>query len=174
MMRCFRQGFTGMLLLLAGNTTTYAVTPVVDEHILDDLFEQPRVGATELNNIRGGFSLFDSGTELQISIGIEHALFVDGILQVSTKLEIPSLGAAAIGAEGLQGLTIVQNGPGNRFLTSSLNDLPTSVMTLMQNSLNNQTISNFNIVNATITSRELLRDMAITSSLQDMLASSIR
>ncbi|MBI3772878.1 MAG: hypothetical protein HY272_09290 [Gammaproteobacteria bacterium] len=163
-----------MLLLLAGSTTIHAGTSVVDEHIVSDLFDQPRVDATELNSIRGGFSLFDRDTELQISIGIEHAAFVDGILHVSTKFEIPSLGSTAIGADELQGLTIVQSGPNNHFLASSLNDLPASVMTLVQNSLDNKTISNLNIINATVTSREWLRDMAVTSSLQDMLAASVR
>lgn len=174
MTRCFRQGFTRMLLLLVGSTTTYAGMPVVDEHIIHDLFDQPRVDVTELNNIRGGFSLFDRDTELKISVGIEHAVFVDGILQVSTKFEIPLFGSTAIGADELQGLTIVQSGPNNHFLVSSLNDLPGSVMTLVQNSLDNKTISNVNIINATVTSREWLRDMAVTSSLQDMLAGSVR
>lgn len=173
-MRCFRKGFSGMLLLLVGSTTTYAETPVVDGHIVNDLFEQPRVDATELNSIRGGFSLFDRDTALQISVGIEHAVFVDGILQVSTKFEIPLFGSTAIGADELQGLTIVQSGPNNHFLASSLKDLPASVMTLLQNSLDNKTISNLNIINATVTSREWLRDMAVISSLQDRLAASVR
>jgi hypothetical protein len=164
-----RKVLTGALLYTACAAAVDAAPPVADEF---SGYATASLG--ELDRVRGGFSLASGNGELQISIGIERAVFVDGVLKVSTKLDIPSLGSQIAGATNLAAMNIVQNGAGNAFIPASLSNLPSNVMTLVQNTLDNQTISNLNIINATVTSRDLLRSMAINSSVQEMLAGSIR
>lgn len=169
MTRSIIKAYAGALLFMACVMTAYAASPVSD-----DFSGYATASSSELDRVRGGFSLASGDGELQISIGIERAVFVDGILKVSTKFDIASLGSQIADGSNLAALNIVQNGAGNIFIPASLTDLPSNVMTLVQNTLDNQTISNFNIINATVTSRDLLRSMAITSSVQEMLAGSIR
>lgn len=159
-------GLSGIFLLV-GTMTAFAETP-------DTLFNQPIVPAEKLDEMRGGFSLFENGNELEISIGIERALFINGNLQVSTKFDVPLSGVPGIEEKSHRALNVVQNGSRNYALGFKAGDLPSGIMTLVQNSLDNQTISNLNIINATVTSRDWLRNLAISSSLQDMLAGSIR
>lgn len=169
MERFFKWVFAGASLFMVCTATTRAATLV-----MDDFKEYATASESELDGVRGGFSLSDGTGELQVSIGIERAVFIDGILRVSTKFDIPLLGSSTANWENLRALNTVQNGAGNYFIASNPADLPSNVMTLVQNTLDNQTISNLNIINATVTSRDLLRSMALTSSLKEMLVGSIR
>ena len=160
--------YAGAALFMACAMTSYAAAPVVD-----DFQGCATTSLKELDRVRGGFSLADGNNELRISIGIERAVFVNGALKVSTKFAIPPLGSRIVDDQNLTALNIIQNGAGNHFISSNLVDLPSNVMTLVQNTLDNQTIANLNIINATVASRDLLRSMALASTLKDMLTGSI-
>jgi hypothetical protein len=169
MARYLLRVYAGAVLLMSCAMTAYAATPVADAF--------PGCATTslkELDRVRGGFSLADgNNNELQVSIGIERAVFIDGVLKVSTKFATPSLGSQIADGQNLTALNILQNGAGNHFIPTNLADLPSNAMNVVQNTLNNQTIANLNIINATVTSRDLLRSMAITSSLKEMLVGSM-
>lgn len=164
MARHFLRVYAGAALLMS-----CAMTASVAASVADDFQGCATTSLKELDRVRGGFSLANGNNALQVSIGIERAVFVDGALQVSTRFAIPSLGSQIADGQNLTALNIVQNGAGNHFIPTSLADLPSNVMTLVQNTLDNQTIANLNIINATVASRDLLRSMAITSSLKEML-----
>lgn len=159
----------GAALLLASAMTTYAAaTPAAD-----DFQDCAKTSPKELDGVRGGFSLADGDNELRISIGIERAVFVDGALKVSTNFAAPPLGSRNVDGQSLTAMNIVQNGAGNHLIPGNMSDLPSNVMTLVQNTLDNQTIANLNIINATVASRDLLRSMTLASSLKEMLSGAI-
>lgn len=86
---CRRVGGTAMSLLLA--VPGMVGTASADA---DDPFKGHRVVSREvLENLRGGFVGNVGGNNLELSFGIEHAVFVNGQLVVSTRLTIPNVGS---------------------------------------------------------------------------------
>jgi hypothetical protein len=105
-----------------------------------------------LDELRGTF-MTDNG--LKISLGIERSVFVNNELVATTFLNIPDL--AALSARGaapgqLQGspVTLVQNGPGNALGQSVLQSFGSGLLTIVQNSLDNQLIQGRTIINTNI------------------------
>ena len=140
-----------------------------------DVFEgSAKVGDEELDHVRGGFSLATNSGALQIAIGIERAVYIDGVLQVMNSLNLPLLGSGGGTDSTLPVADLVQNGSGSYLLPSSASESTGNVMTVVQNSLNNQSISNLNIINATVTGQSLLQSLALSSSLRTMLSASVR
>lgn len=135
----------------------------------------PVVADRELGRMRGGFETVSSGLPLSFSFGIERASFVNGQLVSASNLVIPSLPSALNNgsAAGFDPITIIQNGAGNSFVLTSIRDTPTQVMTLIQNTLDNQVISNVTVINASITSRDFLRSLAVQNSLNRMIFSAL-
>lgn len=105
-----------------------------------------------LDNLRGQF-MTDGG--LKISLGIERSVFINNELVATSVLNIPDL--AALTARGaavaqLQGspATVIQNGPGNSVGQSVLQSLGSGMLTVIQNSLDNQLLQGQTIINTTI------------------------
>jgi hypothetical protein len=127
--------------------------------------------------MRGGFDLSAGG--LHLSFSIERVTFINGELVATTSLGLPSLNSfgnpQATSSGSFNPVTLVQNGPNNHFtLPAGLNLSTTALATVVQNTLDHQTISNMTILNTTLNSQSLQRAMAVTSSLSQMLNSSIR
>ncbi|HTD04968.1 hypothetical protein [Undibacterium sp.] len=130
------------------------------------------VGEGRLDESRGGF---DAGG-LVLSFGIERAVYVDGNLVTTTSFNVSDVGkitsdqmktlSAQAAAMGL-----VQNGPGNTFqLTSGAASLPGTVI---QNTLNNQSIKTLTIINATSNSLNLIKGINTLNTLSNVINSSI-
>lgn len=193
----------------------------------DDVFKGHRVADTDvLENMRGGFVGFAGGHQLELSFGINHAVFVNGQLLVTTRLTVPSIHQPAnahvetvttflpaiqaaatppvsgpLPQTGSTTLTqppavqavltpqvtqttittlqtqsgqvnIVQIGPGNTVALSS--PLPSGVMNVIQNSLNQTTIKQTTDLSVNVNSLGLLRAMNFSSAIQRALLRSIR
>ncbi|MDP1634270.1 MAG: hypothetical protein Q8L69_06270 [Gallionellaceae bacterium] len=137
--------------------------------------EFPVVADRELDQMRGGFETASGGLPLSFSFGIERVSFVNGQLVATSILAIPSLAelnSGAARAAGLDPITVIQTGPGNTFARPGIRDLPSQFMTLIQNTLDNQAISNVTVINASATSRDFLRSLALQNSLNRMTFSS--
>ena len=134
--------------------------------------EQVAVSDTSLGSVRGGFS----GNGLNISFGIERAVYVNGALVTTTSLNFGDLGqiTAGRGATSLDAGTIqlIQNGVGNSVATGSIS--PSSIGTVIQNTLDGQKIQNMTVINATVNSLGLLRSMNLGASLRGAVIDSLR
>ena len=169
-------------------------SPAAQTSTLNHGFENCRVAtADELGEMRGGFDL--NAGDLHLSFSIERVTFINGALVATTSLSIPSLNslgnpqtlADSINQQAIiaslqntagsnyNPVTSVQNGPNNTFtLPDGLNQSTSALTTIIQNTLDNQVIRNMTILNATLTSQALVRTMAISSSLNQVLNSSVR
>lgn len=142
------------------------------------------VADDQLDRMRGGF---DVGGGLMVSLGIQQATYVNG--QLLTQVSIPltqlsqlNSAQAALLREHLSVLTVVQNGPGNRWGNiQSPNDgsaLVTQVAgaglgTVIQNSLNNQHIQSLTTIGVTSNALELMRSGSWMQSLRDSMNSAM-
>ena len=143
--------------VIAGLTSgLFALTLAQAAGAGDDLVFSPKraINMQRLDELRGGF-ITDGG--LKISLGIEHSVFINNVLVegATTILNVPDL--AALSARGaapaqLQGspTTLIQNGPGNSLGQSVLQSFNRGMLTVIQNSLDNQFIQGRTIINTTI------------------------
>ena len=89
----------------------------------------------------------------KISLGIERSVLINNELVTSTMLQIPDLGALTgrgAGAATLTGpqVSVVQNGPGNSVDPAVLQNVgPGGLLSIVQNSLNNQLIRGQTTIN---------------------------
>lgn len=151
-----------------------ALTPAYPEPIQND-FKDCKVASDEtLEQMRGGFSINTGGSQILLSLGFQQVTFINGMLAAMTTLNLPQLNSA-IPIPIQQNFIpsqIIQNGPGNTYIPPA--PLPSNVMTVIQNSLNNQIISHMTIINATIASTQLLDAMNMASTLRQTLPFSVR
>jgi hypothetical protein len=127
-----------------------------------------------LDEVRGGF-LTENG--LQISFGIERAVYVNGNLIATTSLNVSDLSKMSAGQASPGGLSpgslgLIQIGPGNTFQPGPLS--PSSVATVIQNTLNNQKLQNVTTISATVNSLEVLKGLNLQSSLRNAISDSLR
>jgi hypothetical protein len=137
----------------------------------------PTVSNPRLDSIRGGLD-FDSTRKF--SIGIERAVFINGQLVTTATLTVSdltfdlsssSLPLAALTGTGLN--HPIQNGPGNTFTLSQGQNLP-PLMTVIQNTLNNQNLGVSTTINARVPTLDVARNLAISSSMRNALGRSLR
>lgn len=137
------------------------------------------VDSDTLDEIRGGFEL---PMQLRLSFGIERAVYLNGALVTTTSFNLPSLAAITGTGAGTQDATgplsvangsvsLLQNGTGNSF-SFGLAGLPLAA-TVIQNSLNNQSIQSLTTINATANSLELLRSVGFQSMVRDGLTNAV-
>jgi hypothetical protein len=130
------------------------------------------IDANTLDTMRGGM-LTEHG--LNVSVGIQREVFINGQLVSTTTLTLSDLtrlagGGAAKVELGGDPSVLVQNGAGNVVLTP-LADSP-AIATVIQNTLDNQIIRGVTQINANVSSMELLRGMQITNNAVEMLGRS--
>ena len=186
-----RFGFTGLFALsivaFTWATAAYAASPAPEAAATTPKINA-RIGpsgvvATEglgvavsnsrLDAMRGGF---DAGSGLQISFGIDRAVYVNGNLVTSTSVYIPNVGQmTAAQAGALAAVTntvnVIQNGPGNTFNPSSITQ--GTAATVIQNSLSNQNIQALTTLNASVNTLNAFKTMNLQSTLQSALISSL-
>lgn len=131
------------------------------------------VSNRRLDGMRGGF---DAGTSLQVSFGIQRAVYINGNLVTSTSINIPDVGQiTAAQASALAAVTntvnVIQNGPGNSFDPAPLTHATGA--TVIQNSLNNQNIQTLTTISAAVNSLDALKNLNLQNTLQSALTGSI-
>ena len=121
----------------------------------DDFRGQQPVSEKVLDRMRGGFQIDPNGP--MMSFGIQRSVYINGQLVTSTILTIPNL-LQLTNTPG-NAFTLVQNGAGNA-MTTHPSSLP-PLMTVIQNSLDHQTIQNQTVINATVAALSLNRALAL-------------
>jgi hypothetical protein len=118
-----------------------------------------------LDTVRGGFDL---GGGLEASLGIERAVYIDGNLVTYTSVNIPDIAhittQQAMTLASALSTVNVQSGPGNTFDPSSLGN--TTAATVIQNTLNNQTIRNLTTLNVAVNTLDAFREEGMQQALQ--------
>lgn len=134
------------------------------------------VSDRRLDATRGGFDL---GNGLLASFGIERAVYINGSLVSSTRVNIPDIGRITPDqASALTAVTgtvnIIQNGANNTVDPATFGQFGhATAATVIQNSLNNQDIRSLTTINATVNSQNMFRSLGLQESLQAGLIGSL-
>lgn len=133
---------------------------------------QLAISAGALDRVRGGYA----GEGLNVTFGIERAVYINGTLATTTSLNVTDLGQinAGRGAVGLDTGTIalIQSGTGNIVAGALIGS--SAMGTIVQNTLDGQKIQNVTIINATANSLGVFRTMNLQSSLRGAVIDSLR
>jgi len=139
--------------------------------------DNTQVADSDLAQMRGGFETTNNGLPLSFTFGIERTTFLNGQLVSTTTIAIPTLpfgsNAQVSGSADFNPISLIQNGSGNVFSLPGSGSGLGSVMTVIQNSLDNQEIRNVTVINASITSRDFIRSLAVQSALNQMVFRSV-
>ena len=152
-----------LAILIGVNRDALADTSVSASYRPDALLallEAPPLSDEELSQYRGGF---DTGTGLIMSFGIERAVYFNGQLVTSTTVNPLTTIMAA-------GVLQSKSATPSQWLSSNGAD----VSTIIQNSLNNQTIRAVTVINASSNSLGLMKSLNFGSTLRDAINASAR
>ena len=130
------------------------------------------LGEQRLDEVRGGFI---DASGLQVSFGIERAIYLNGELVTTTRLNVADLAAVSGGKSGATltgGAALLQNGPGNLIDSGTLS--ASSLATVIQNSLNGQHIRSVTTVNATVNSLGIVKSIDLQHSVRGALTDALR
>lgn len=132
------------------------------------------VDSARLAGARGGF-VGQSG--LQVSLGIERLVTLNGNIVSRVHVEIPDI--ANLGVQGareaeqaLSAINLVRNGPDTMVGASLAHAAPGT--TLIQNSLNGQQIDSRTVISSSVNTLGLLTSLNFQGSLGDAIARSAR
>lgn len=130
------------------------------------------VASSELELIRGGYL---GGDGLEVTFGIERAVFINGILQATSTLNVPLLGSEssqALPDHLLSNAMIVrQNGVNNKI---DIAGGQSGLFTFIQNSLDFAAIKNVTQINATVNVLDTYRNMNLRSLINQQLINAMK
>lgn len=133
---------------------------------------QVAVSEKLLDGVRGGFGV----DGLNITFGIERAVYINGALVTTTSLNLSDLGRITAGsgttAFNAGTIALIQSGAGN--LVSAGTFASGAVGTVIQNTLDGQKIQNMTVINATTNSLGALRGLNLESSMRGAVIDSLR
>lgn len=143
----------------------------------DPFAEMQGVNDQELEGMRGGYV---PAVGVEISFGIENAVFVDGILQALTILNSspmdnaiqPQMVVQTTGMFSSSGIDIVRSGLSMPAIDADA--IRSQLVTVVQNSEDYKIIDNITMINASVSSRGFFREMNFLASLQHQLIDSRR
>lgn len=152
----------------------FLVNPVIGS--TDPFVGCRAVSDLELEAMRGGFV---ASNGLEITFGISQAVFVDGILQAVTTLNaVPANRTGQqvfVQKNGLTTAPGINIGPGTYALPGVDTDaLRTNLMTLVQNSADQKVIDSVTLIDASVSSLTLQRQLNLLYSFQQQLIDSRR
>ncbi len=134
------------------------------------------VSEAVLDGLRGGFQSNVAGPIL--SFGIERSVFLNGQLVSSVALTIPD--ATKIAANVRDTITLVQRGSGNEMphgvsgaTPHDVSSLP-PLTTVIQNSLDHQTIQSQTVINATVHALTWARSLDLGNALSQANLDALR
>jgi hypothetical protein len=132
----------------------------------------------ELNDIRGGY-VTDLG--LQIAIGIERAVYINGVLDTASTINFSNINgagsqqAASSAPLSNNALNLIQIGGNNTFSPTSIsNNLLPGGLTVIQNSSDRQLIQNMMVINAAATNLNLFRNINLSSMINAQMIHSLQ
>jgi len=117
------------------------------------------VSEHQLAKLRGGFRGHDFGFNLQFKMDFHKATFFNG----SSTPQAPDISTSH------HTVKVIQNGPNNTVDLTTLSIPKHSVTTIVQNSLDNQTIKTVNTLNISVASRTLAHEISIHQALHQAL-----
>jgi len=168
--------WTAQIAKAEASTQDPAAKPAPIDRPAEGLFAKGGVAIAEaaLDGVRGGF---DNGSGLRIAFGIERAVYINGNLVTTTNFNVTDLGKVSsgqtvptAGEKPNVGLLLIQNGPGNIVQPSVAQ---AAAGTVIQNTLNNQSINSVTLVNATVNSLQMFKGMALQSMLRSVVTSTV-
>lgn len=142
--------------------------------------EQTAVSDQELAHIRGGFVMNDG---LLVSFGIDRAVYVNGVLDTASSLQVNKTVGGGVGqpqftasSAGTGTVKVVQIGPqgSNVFNAGKLASSLPGGFTVIQNSLDHQVIGNATVINASVANMNLFRDINLSAALRQQLINTVR
>jgi len=156
-------------LLVSGACHAQNAAPLQDESIWLAVSNQT------LDRLRGGF---DVGGGLMVSFGISRALFINGQVVTSTSFQVGDTSKlTAVQTEvlskqvsSLAQAQVVQNGPGNSVNGAAAVPLATYI----QNTLNDQTIRNQTVIQATSNGLSLIKNLNLETTVNDSINNAVR
>lgn len=164
LIRSIRHLTTVFMLILGVQSVTSAMASEGNEYFR----QRMPVSEAVLDQMRGGFQSSPNGPIL--SFGIERTVHLNGQLVSSTVLNIPDL--MQLAGNSSRVFTLVQTGSGN-VVTPGTAALP-ALMTVLQNSLDNQNIQNQTVMNATVGALGWTRSLALGNALSQATIGAIR
>ena len=130
------------------------------------------VDSATLEAARGGFITADG---LMVTLGLERLVSINGTVFERTEMQLGDIGKLARGEgtlsrDALGELRLIQNGDVRTMAGNAQNLLGG---TIIQNSLNDQTIRNQISINATVNTAGMLRALNFGASLNNALSSAV-
>lgn len=160
---------TAALANASDGTPNAVALAVADQLPQGALRDWTAVASHQLDDMRGGF---DTSLHLTLSFGIERAVYLNGALVTTTSFNLPAMTGSrpddpAYATMPSSAVALVQNGAGNTFASGP----STSPMaaTVIQNTLNNQTLQGVTTINAAANSLQLLRANAFQTMMLESL-----
>ena len=130
------------------------------------------VDSAMLEEARGGFITADG---LMVTLGLERLVSINGTVVERTEMQLGDIGKlargeGAIARDALGELRLIQNGDVRTMAGNAQNLLGG---TIIQNSLNDQTIRNQISINATVNTAGMLRALNFGASLNNALSTAV-
>jgi hypothetical protein len=160
-----RRWMTRILLLLLASE--FSMMPAWASEGAEDFTQRAPVSEATLDHMRGGFQ--GNPNDPILSFGIERSVSLNGKLISSTTLTIPNL--MQLSGNPANAFTLIQTGSGNAVTPGA--SLPT-FMTAIQNSLDNQSIQNQTVINATAAALGWARSLTLGNALSQTTVGAIR
>ncbi|MDQ2819159.1 MAG: hypothetical protein M3Y65_01960 [Pseudomonadota bacterium] len=164
-----------MLLLpgAAGAAAATAAAASTPDKQSDNFVTANAVDSAALDNVRGGFGY---GDNLLVTLGIDRLVRINGNIVEQSTLQFGDVGKLASGetrlpADAAQGIRLIQNGQQSQIAANLSNGALGG--TIIQNSLNDQLISNQTTLRASINNAGVVQTMNFNASLNHALNSAI-
>jgi hypothetical protein len=131
------------------------------------------VDEEQLDRMRGGFSLPGG---LQVSLGIERLVSINGDVVARTSIDIANLNHLSAEqrlqtSEALSSVKLIQNGSDNIYRPGDTSGTVGGVV--IQNTLNDQLIQSQTVISSTVNSASLLKTLNFQSTLSDALTRAV-
>lgn len=131
------------------------------------------VDEEQLDQMRGGFSLPGG---LQVSLGIERLVSINGEVVARTSIDIANLNHLSAEqrlqtSEALSSVKLIQNGSDNIYRPGDTSGTVGGVV--IQNTLNDQLIQSQTVISSTVNSASLLKTLNFQSTLSDALTRAV-
>lgn len=155
-------------VLLCGAAT--AGTPEQDG---DNFITPNAVDGAALDDVRGGFGY---GDNLLVTLGIDRLVRINGTVVEQSTLQFGDVGKLASGetrlpADAAQGVRLIQNGQTSQIAAGLAGGALGG--TVIQNSLNDQIISNQTTLRASVNNAGVVQTMNFNASLNQAINSAI-
>jgi hypothetical protein len=138
-----------------------------------DFITENALDSAALDQVRGGFAYTDG---LLVTLGIDRLISVNGNVVEQSSLEFGDVGKLASGAtrlaaDAVQGVRVIQNGQPAQVAAS----LASGALggTVIQNSLNDQMISNQTTLRASVNSAGVVQALNFNATLNQALNSAV-